>query len=195
MLDQWLLKRHLEEEEVLKEVVHKHWLTGIKSLCWPTVVFLFLWVFLYQAPFRSVFLVIALASILTTVWWLRNFFDYYLDAWIITDQAVIDLAWHGWFHRQSTRVLYSDIQGVSYEIYGVLGTVLGYGTVNIEKISTGSMVSLDHVPQPRRVEALILKSMEAYLHTKNLKDARHVQEILADFVATQVQIEAVRRGD
>jgi hypothetical protein len=123
------------------------------------------------------------------VWWLRNFFDYYLDAWIVTDMGIIDVEWHGWFHRQSSRILYSDIQGVSYEIQGVLNTLLRYGTIGVEKISTGSVISLDNVPNPRKVEGLILKNMEGYLHTKNLKDSTHVQEILAGIVAREMQLQ------
>lgn len=184
-----LFARHLEEDETLYLVVHKHWLLGVRSLFWPTVSFVACWVLLSLAPSRMLFYAISVWSIVSLVWWLRNFFDYYLDAWIITDMGIIDVAWHGWFHRQSSRVLYSDIQGVSYEIQGITNTLLRYGTISVEKISTGSVISLDNVPYPRKVEGVILKKMEAYLHAKNLKDATHVQEILSGIIAREVQLE------
>jgi hypothetical protein len=53
------------------------------------------------------------------------------------------------------------------------------------------VIALIQVPQPRKVESLILKNMETYLHSKNLKDARHVQELLAGFVANQVQMKGI----
>ncbi|PIR48769.1 hypothetical protein COU80_03675 [Candidatus Peregrinibacteria bacterium CG10_big_fil_rev_8_21_14_0_10_55_24] len=187
-LNALLFARHLDDDEEVIEIIHKHWVLGLKVLFWPTVIFLALWAGLYIAPLRPVFYVVALASVITLVWWLRNFYDYYLDAWIITDQGIIDVAWHGWFHRESSRVLYSDIQGVSYEIQGVLSTLLRYGVVSVEKISTGSTISLDHVARPRRVESLILQSMEEYLHSKNLKDSKHVQELLSELVAREVQL-------
>ena len=189
MIDKLLFHKHLEDEEVIARIVHKHWLIGLKFLFWPSVSFLLSWVSLalvYQ--YRFLVLLVALWSIWSVVWWLRCFFDYYLDAWIVTNMGIIDLEWHGWFHRQSTRVLYSDIQGVSYEINGVLGTMLRFGTVSVEKISTGSVIALSSVGKPRSVEALILSNMEGYLHSKNLKNARHVQELLAGYVATQVQM-------
>jgi len=142
-----------------------------------------------------VFYVISLWSVVSLVWWLRNFFDYYLDAWIITDVGIIDVEWHGWFHRQSSRVLYSDIQGVSYEIQGVTNTLLRYGTIGVEKISTGSAISLDNVPHPRRIEGVILKNMEAYMHTRNLKDATHVQDILSGIIAREVQLQDLGDGE
>ena len=195
MLDSFLFAKHLEEDERVAVIVHKHWLIGLKFLFWPTLSFLLSWATLFLVlDQKIIFYIVALWSMWSIVWWLRYFFDYYLDAWIITNMGIIDLEWHGWFHRQSTRVLYSDIQGVSYEINGVLGTMLRYGTINVEKISTGSVFSLTHVSRPRSVEAMILKNMEAYLHSKNLKDAKHVQELLAGFVAGQMQMGGTSPG-
>ena len=66
--------------------------------------------------------------------------------------------------------------------------MLRYGTISVEKISTGSVISLDNVSKPRRIEGIILKNMEAYLHSKNLKDAKHVQDILSTLIAREVQL-------
>jgi hypothetical protein len=188
-LNSFLFDRHLDDDEEVTEIVHKHWIFGIKYLFWPSISFLAAWFFLYLAPFLAIFYVAVIWSIASLVWLLRNFFDYYLDAWIITDRGIIDVEWHGWFHRESTRVLYSDIQGISYEIQGVLSTLLRYGQISVEKISTGNVVTLDYVSKPRRVESLILGNMELYLHSKNLKDAKHVQELLGELVAQQVQLQ------
>lgn len=130
---------------------------------------------------------ISLTEIFVLLWWLRNFLDYYLDAWLITSKGIIDLEWHGWFHRSSARVLYSDLQGVSYEVNGIFGTLMKYGHMDIEKISTGTTMGMDYVPRPRSVEIVILECMEAYMMKKNLKDSKTVQGILADFVAGTLQ--------
>lgn len=173
-------------------VVHKHWFIGLKFLLLPFLSFIAAWgIFSYwtltvaDRP-RLAMVLLASWAIGSLVWLIRNFLDYYLDAWIITDHGVIDLEWLGWFHRQSARILYSDIQGVSYEVHGIAGTVLRFGRVSIEKISTGSAISLSQVPRPKAVESAILRNMEAYVHTKNLKNAAHVQEILSDIVAGAV---------
>jgi hypothetical protein len=186
-LNEFLFARHLEDDEHIVTVVHKHWLMGVRSLFWPVVSFWFAAMALALFPGRFLFLAAAIWACASLVWLARNFFDYYLDAWIITSMGIIDLEWHGWFHRESARILYSDVHGVSYEIQGILATLLRYGTVAIEKISTGALVSIAYVPNPRVVEATILRNMETYLHSKNLKDAKHVQELLAEFVSTEVQ--------
>ncbi len=194
-LNSMLFNRHLNDDEEVTEIVHKHWMLGIKHMFLPILSFLIAWLVLYVAPFMVVFYISALWAMVSIVWLIRNFFDYYLDAWIIMDSGIIDVAWHGWFHRESTRVLYSDIQGVSYEIQGIIPTVLKYGTVSVEKISTGSTVDLEFVSNPRRVESLILGNMELYLHGKNLKDAKHVQELLGAIVAREVQLEDYEEED
>lgn len=187
MLNKAIFSRHLEEDEVLMRVVHKHWLIGLKVLFWPTLFLAAclggLWLTISS---RGVFLTLSLATMVVMVWWLRNFFDYYLDAWIITDQGIIDIAWHGWFHREASKILYSDVNGVSYEIKGVIPTLMRFGTITVEKVSTGAAVSLDYVKSPRRVEMLVLQMMEAYLHHKNLKDASQVQELLSVLIAEQI---------
>ena len=192
MFDLRLFHRHLEDDEEIRMVVHKHWLIGIRFLIWPTLSFLCADALLLLSRTQAIAIIGSVWAVFSLVWLLRNFFDYYLDAWIITSHGVIDLEWLGWFHRQSSRVLYSDIQGVSTETHGVTGTLLRYGTVSVEKISTGSTIAIDHVPRPRRVESAILQNMEAYLHTKNLKNAKHIEELLSQFVAQHVNEDDIR---
>jgi|CXWL01.1.fsa_nt_gi hypothetical protein len=194
VLNAILFKKHLEEDETLMRVVHKHWLLGIRILFWPTLFGVGMVWLLTLVQTRGMYIVVAILSVVICVWWLRNFFDYYLDAWLVTNHGIIDIAWFGWFHRQSTRVLYSDLQGISYEINGVFGTILRFGTVSIEKISTGTAVSLEFVGSPMKVESVVLKNMEAYLHKKNMKDAKHVQELLATIVANQIHLKEMK-GD
>ncbi len=192
-LNRMLFGKHLEDDETVSALVHAHWVMGVKMLAGPVAATLVSVALFSLSVVRDtsapIVLILFIAAAASVSWLLRSFFDYYLDVWIITDKGIIDLEWHGWFHRESARILYSDIQGVSYEIKGVLGTLARFGTVSVEKISTGSAVSLPYVQRPQEVESLILKNMEAYLHTKNLKDSRHVQEILAGIVSHNVQLQ------
>lgn len=194
MLTTFFFQQHLDKEEQIISVVHKHWLLGIKSLWLPSLVFAAVFGILYFVQTEYVIYGVAVAAGGVGIWWIRNFMDYYLDAWVITNKGVIDLEWHGWFHRTSARVLYSDIQGLEYEVKGILGTLMGYGVLKLEKISTGGTISMPYVKRPRRVEAMILQAMEDYMHKKNLKDAKTVQGILADFVASTMQKQAAEES-
>jgi hypothetical protein len=188
MLQTTLFSKHLDDDEVLVRVVHKHWLLGFRALLWPTCWLALVAVLAAAFPTRAAFVLCAVLAVAFLVWWLRNFFDYYLDAWLITSEGIIDVAWHGWFHRESARILYSDIQGVSYEIKGVVGTLLQVGVIAVEKISTGDSVSLEWVKRPKNVESSLLANQEKYLHKKNLRDGKEVQKMLASLLADQMNM-------
>lgn len=189
MLQKTLFAKHLDDDEVLVRVVHKHWLLGLRALFWSSAWIAFDALLAIAFPTRAMLILCAVFGVVLFVWWLRNFFDYYLDAWIVTSEGIIDVAWHGFFHRESSRILYSDIQGVSYEIKGVVGTLLQVGAISVEKISTGDSVSLEWVKRPKRVESMLLGNQEKYLHKKNLKDGKEVQKMLASLLAQQVHMQ------
>ncbi len=192
VLNRWFFRRHLDEDENILLVVHKHWLWGFRALLWPTLALaanLVLWYLLQSRGWSLT--VFGVLGAVAALWWLRSFYDYFLDAWIITNEGVIDVDWHGFFHRESSRVLYSDIQGVSYEIKGILATLLRVGTMEIEKISTGGSITLERVSRLKKVEATILKSMEHYMHKKNMRDASQVKDLLATLVAEQINLKAM----
>ena len=191
-LENRLFTSHLEDDEIVSKIVHKHWIVGIQDLLLPGSLLFFCVVGTLLQPGRIMLYVLLTIIVSCGIWFVRNFLDYYMDAWVITDKGIIDLAWLGWFHRQSTRILYSDIQGVSYEIQGVWATLLRYGTISVEKISTGGVVSLPYVKKPKQIEILVLQNMEAYLHSKNMKNADHVQEVLAHMVSEHFQLGNVR---
>ena len=189
MLNNFLFYRHIDDDEELITVIHKHWLLGIRGLFWPTCSLLVTGFVLVQLPMRLIVYIASLWAVISLLWWLRNFFDYYLDAWIITTEGIIDIEWFGLFHRKSTRILFSDIEGVSYEIAGISATLMRYGTVSVERISSGEEVELEYVPHPRDIEHLILDQMEEYMDHKNLKDTKQVQEVLANIVANQLHLD------
>ncbi len=187
MLQHFFFGKHLDDEEQIILIVQKNWFCGVKVLYAPTFVFIALWTTLYFVRKMAILYGLSLASIGILIWWMRNFLDYYLDAWIVTNMGVIEIQWHGWFHRSSSRVLYSDIQGIGYDIHGILGTLFQVGTVSIEKVSTGSAISMEAVRKPKRVEMAVLEAMEAYMLQKNLRDATTVQNILTELVTSTLQ--------
>lgn len=194
MLQKLLFTKHLDDDESLVRVVHKHWLLGVRALLWPTAWIAFDVLLAVGFPTRAMFILCSVFGAVLAVWWLRSFFDYFLDAWIITNEGIIDVAWHGWFHRESSRILYSDIQGVSYEIKGVIGTLLQVGVISVEKISTGDSVSLESVKRPKKIESLLLANQEKYLHKKNLRDGKEVQKMLSSLLANQMNMKELGIG-
>lgn len=183
-----MFQRHLEDDEPMYLLVHKHWLLNAVDLLTPILGFFASWTLFYIAPVRIILIIIAIIDVGIIVWGIRNFLDYYLDALLITDRAVIDVEWHGWFHRESTRIEYSSIEGVSYEIHGIIGTMLNYGTLTIERIGSGSVMEIENIKCPRDVESAILACQANCLRTRNLKDSAQVKDIIAEIVAERMQM-------
>src|SRR3989338_2030744 len=190
-----LFERHLEDDEPLYMIIHKHWFLSVQELFFPVVALVATWVLGYMAPIVPVLSILLILDCIIAVWFFRNFLDYYLDALLITDRAIIDVEWHGWFHRESTRIEYSSIEGVSYEIKGIFGTLLQYGTITIERIGSGSVLEIEKVKNPRDVESAILACQTACLRTKNLRDSAQVKDIIAEIVAERMQIRSLDHED
>lgn len=184
-----LFTRHLEDDEPLYMAVHKHWLLGIHHLYMPCTAIILSWALLYFFPIKPIAYAVLIANAPLALWLFRNFLDYYLDAWIITDRSVIDIEWHGWFHRTSTRIDYSSIEGVRYEIKGLSGTLLRFGTVTIERIGSGTTISINSVKNPRDVESAILACQDACIRAKNLKDSSAVKDIIAEIVSERMYMQ------
>lgn len=97
-------------------------------------------------------LYLLLLALVVFIFWMK----YYLDAWIITDQRIIDIEQHGLFHREVSEIAMEKIQNVTIEIPGFLATVMKFGTIKIQTASESDFVISD-VPDCYRAKDLILK--------------------------------------
>ncbi len=108
------------------------------------------------APAASAKFLFALYLLVLTLGIFIFWMKYYLDAWIITDQRIIDIEQHGLFHREVSEIAMERIQNVTIEIPGFLATVMKFGTIKIQTASESDFVITD-VPDCYRAKDLILK--------------------------------------
>jgi len=113
---------------------------------------------------------------------LYELLDWYMDAWIITNLGIIDLQWDGFFNKSSTRIEYHTIEGVTYQIQGFWGTIMNYGDIMIERLGTGTVVTLGDVSFPKTVEREVLKYQEKFVKAKNYKDQTALKDLLVQMV-------------
>ncbi len=108
--------------------------------------------------------------------------DWYMDAWIITNIGIVDLQWDGFFKKSSTRIEYHTIEGITYEIQGFWGAILNFGNIMIEKMGTGTIVTLDNVAFPKKVEREVLHYQDKFVRHRNLKDETALKDLLVQMV-------------
>lgn len=113
--------------------------------------------------------------------------DWFYDCWLITNMGVIGVEWTGYFERNSDRVEYQSIEGVSYRIKGVMPTIFNYGTITLAKLGGPTTVKLKQAYNPKRIENNIVKYQEKFLTKKNFTDQEVLKQLLSELVATHVK--------
>lgn len=189
--DKLLFSKYLEEGEHLSSVVHKHWIDVLKPMfkisffgVLPPVLLLAIMIGIdFQNPLfylSAVWLILGLGSTLYT------FLDWYYDAWLLTDQAVIDVEWQGLLKHLVSRIEYGSIEGISYELNGFWGIFFKYGNMKIIKTSA-DVVELPCATNPRKAETLILEHQEKFMSKKNTTDSEAIKTLLADVIKKHVE--------
>jgi hypothetical protein len=182
----YLFSDYLEEGEEIVYVCHRHLIILVVDFFRVFTVHLGLallfWYFFPQLLWVSIiWLGIGVVRFLFVLQ------DWFYDCWLVTNMGIVGVLWTGFFNRTSTRVEYASIEGVSYNIKGVLPTILNYGTVTLAKLGGPSTVSLKDANNPKKIERNILQFQEEFLTTKNFKDQEFLKQLLSDLVLEHVK--------
>lgn len=103
--------------------------------------------------------------------------QWYLDAWIVTNAAVIDHNWYSPFDQSTNRIEYGNIDGIAHEIRGFWGTVMRYGNIQITHVA-GNPLLLENVASPRKVERFIMEHQQNFIQKQNFDDHAKLKELL-----------------
>ncbi|MBP9731969.1 MAG: PH domain-containing protein [Candidatus Magasanikbacteria bacterium] len=95
-----------------------------------------------------------------------HFIDYYLDIWIVTNDRVIDNEQHGLFHRTTTELELYNIQDVTSQVTGIVGTFFKFGNVTLKTSSVNTNIVFRDVPHPENIrkELIILADEDRKFH-------------------------------
>ncbi len=80
-----------------------------------------------------------------------HFIDFYLDLWIVTNDRIIDNEQHGLFHHTTTELELHNIQDVTSQTTGILGTFFKYGDVTIKTASVTTNIVFRQIPNPEKI--------------------------------------------
>lgn len=180
----YLYKGYLNGDEEIQFVIHRHLFLQVKHFL---VIFLFgialpsfaWWLFPEIMLFAVVWLAIGVAR------FLYEFFDWYYDVWLVTNQSIVEIMWKGFFDKSSARIEYHTIQGIGYEVNGLLRTIFNFGDIALEKYAGSTSVFAGAVSPKRKTERLT-KAQEKFVTNKNFRDHRALQSILTDLLQQHV---------
>lgn len=160
--------------ETVLYVIRKHWVSYVPHLIFAVaVLILFISVtsFIFLNLFDTSKLAIEGATVLFSIvllsalfLMLYGFVDHYLDVLIITNERLIDMKQHGFFHQETKEIHLLDIENVNANVEGPFGVYLKYGDLTIktghDEIQT---ITINSIPRASKVARMIME-----LHTQHI---------------------------
>lgn len=103
-----------------------------------------------------------------TILWVMGTFTYaflsflywYFNAYIVTNERIIDIDWYSIIYHQTNSTRISKIQDVSSTHSGVFASMFDYGNVHIETAAEESNFLFEDVPHPDLISQKIQDLME-----------------------------------
>jgi len=179
---------YLDPGEKILAVCHRHPIVFLpdilRILFFGYVIPLFL-VFLF--PDYLIFF--GLWMLISTYRLFRVFMLWYHDSLLLTTVSVIDVVWHGFFNRITSRLEYSMIEGVTLDVHGFFKVVFNYGDVKVQGAGGGSYINLRDAMNPRRVEKLVMINQEKFVTDQTFKDSESLKSLLTSLVRQHMATE------
>ena len=99
---------------------------------------------------------------------IRTIIIAYFNCLIITDRRVIDWDQRGLFEKVISEAEYDKIQDISYRVKGFFGTMLSFGTIQIQTAGSAPVLELRRVRHPQKIQSLItdVKRNSQFSHKK-----------------------------
>lgn len=177
---------HLEEDEQIIFVVHRHFFVILRDGLKISFLHLFLPIF-----FWYVFPELWFAFL---VWLLYGFiainkmiFNWYFDAILVTSKSLIDVKWNGPFDRESLRLEYSMVEGTSPIYKGIVQTVFNFGTIQVNRQGGDVGLELKDAVNPSKAESVIMSYQEKFLDNKNVEDVDSLKNLLGEMIKKHVK--------
>jgi hypothetical protein len=89
--------------------------------------------------------------------------DYFLDNWILTNKRIVDVEQKGLFHRDIAELRLEKIEDIHIKVSGLIGTIFGIGTVEVESAGAAKEFSLRHIANPEDARTKISTQASAKL--------------------------------
>lgn len=120
---------------------------------WPTM--------LVGALSRPI-LILLVSAYYLMIWlfFINTFVDYYLDAWAITSDRVVNVEQHGLFNRTISELDLTRVQDVTSEVKGVLPSIFNYGDILIQTAGEAERFDFEQVHRPHDIRKHILELVE-----------------------------------
>jgi hypothetical protein len=180
-------------------IYHTHWIILLRKILFPSllIISLILILLFFTAnnipltnnPFASLLLRMALVA--STLWWLYQFFDWRNDQYHISQDQIIDIYRKPFGEEDRKTASLMNIQSIRFERKGILGLLLDFGTVYI-RVGDDEF-TFDQVPNPADIQNKLFGALEMALVRKKKSELTEQQQRLAGWMDTYHQIKDITK--
>lgn len=93
--------------------------------------------------------------LVTTAFILENFFSWFFNVQIVTDERIVDIDFHNLIYREVSETKVDKIQDVTYKLGGVVRSLFNYGDIYIQTAGTVPNFEFLAVPRPEQVTRVL----------------------------------------
>ncbi len=183
-LDSILFRDLLDEGEEIIYVAHVH-----PFIVFPQFLKLIILGLITPALFYVLFPMIPEAWLgwgaIGLLWFSYELIQWYLDAWIITNIAVINYDWDTPFTKTTNRIEYGNIDSITNEVNGFWATILGFGNIRIDYTSTP--IVLENVSRPKKIERIIVENQAKFVASQTEDDHTRLKELLTTLLRSTIR--------
>ena len=157
--------RQRNDEKVVL-IIHKHWYAWFISTIWFLLLFVLLLIIaimMWSEIRDSSWLVISLLTVLflgLTSLILYEYYDWYEDKIILTDQRLLVVDRQGYFTRQVKEISLDKIENVAYDVSGLISTVFRLGSIYIKSAADTTDIHIDFIHRPKKIQETITSTYE-----------------------------------
>lgn len=185
-LANYFFGEYLEKGEKVHAVVHRH-IAVMTPILFKILIIGFIFPIGIMFFFPVLFWLMVAWMIMGVLRIFYDLYDWYYYVWLITDRGVLDIRSPGLFEVSTARVEYHMVEGVSYTIAGFWRTVLGFGDVTIQKVGSGSVMTMEGANNPKRIERLVLKYQEEYMEHHNYSSHDTLKSLLSNMLYEHIK--------
>ena len=86
---------------------------------------------------------------------LQNFFDWYFNVFLVTDERIIDIDFYSLIYKRVSAAKIRDLEDVTFSQVGAVRALFDYGTVYMQTAGAKVEFEFEEVPHPRKVAAFV----------------------------------------
>lgn len=168
-------------EEKVQLMLRKHWIMDFSILVsmffgvlWPFMLFgiinLF-WVIPQTAYISLGIVVMHVYGLFALFYYFVKWIDHRFDLIILTDRRMVDINQDRLFNRKVSEANLAQIQDVASEVKGFWGSILHYGSINVQTAGAdGHVFEMKYVRWPNLVASTIIELRDQYTHSHRIKE-------------------------